>query len=329
MFEKYIFQIPMQLQPLVESGALERFGTIIKDSGSGRIVGHLQQTGAGQQVISSLMGSPFSGLDTVSSLAANAQLAGLKRMVEGLQVLQYANLGVGLAGIGVSIAGFAIVNKKLTSIQQTVEQLALTIDRNFEQLYLNQLNRDLNAIRGLLEDIEANKRLSAPKAVLISAASKLTEFRAGVRGHIEHQLQQNTFDEQLFTQLTSAMLLCDNARLEAYVLANEYDSAHYSATAIAASYSELFDDVTPYDLNQKRRVTHQLPRHDRTNMLPNKSRKAGNDNIVRGLRDVTDAAAAKPFLIEALDQRGICGPDYLDSLRHEETEPLVLVGFEG
>lgn len=328
MFEKYIFQVPKHLQPLVESGALERFGTIVKDSGTGKIVGHLQQTGAGQKIMGSLVGSPFSGLDTVSSLAANAQLAGLKRMVEGLQLLQYVNLGIGLAGIGISVAGFAIVNKKLTSIQQTVEQLALTINRNFQQLYLNQLNRDLNAIRGLLEDIEASKRLSAPKVVLVGAASKLTEVRAGVRGHIEHQLQQNAFDEQLFTQLTSAMLLCDNARLEAYVLANEYDSAHYSATAIAASYSELFDDVTPYDLNQKPRITHQHSAYDKTSILQNRSRKAGNENIVRSLRDLTDAASTKPFLIEELDQRGIYGSDYLESLRIEANEPLVLVEFE-
>lgn len=328
MFEKYIFQVPMHLQPLLESGALERFGAIIKESGTGKIVAHLQQTGAGEQVIGSLMGSPFSGLNAASSLVANAQLASLKRLVEGLQVLQYANLGIGLAGIGVSVAGFAIVNKRLTGIQRTLEQLAQTIEKKFEELYRNQLARDLNTVRGLLEDIEASKRLSAPKPVLISAASKLTEFRSGILGHIEQQLLQDGFDEQLFTQLTSAMLLCDNARLEAYVLANEYDSAYYSATAISDSYSALFDHVTPFDLSQKRRITHRRLLGDNTKALPATRESAGSENVVRGLRDITDAAATKPFLIEALDQKGISGPDYLDSLRAETAEPLVLVEFD-
>ncbi|WP_336366878.1 hypothetical protein [Marinobacter sp. C2H3] len=326
MLEKYIFEVPLRLQPLVDAGVLQRVGAIIKDTSSGRIVAHMQQTGMGQQLVGSLIGSPFNVLNTASSLVANAQLAGLKRMVEGLQILQYANLGVGLVGMGVTVAGFAIVNKKLTRIEKTVEELSQTMDRNFAQLYLNQLYRDLNGIRGVLEGIEASKRLSDPKGVLINAASRLSELRSGVRGHIEYQLQQNTFDEQLFTQLTSALLLCDNARLESYILANEYDSAHFSATAVAGSYAELFDDVTPYDLGQKRRISHRQPGGNIAATPMGKP--VGDQNIVTALRDITDAAATQPFLIEALDRKRISGPEYMASLRDESTEPLVLVRFD-
>lgn len=326
MFEKYIFQIPAKFQYGVATNALKRFGTIIKDTQTGKIVAHVQETGLGQQLVSSLTGSPFSALNTASSLVANAQLAQLKRMVEGLQVLQYANLGVGLAGIGVSVVGFAVVSKKLNSIKQTLEKLSLKIDQKFAEIYLNQLYRDLHCLRGVLEGIEATKRLSSPKAALLSAASRLSELRSGIRGHIEYQLQQNTFDEQLFTQLTSALLLSDNARVEAYLLANEYNSAHYNAVSIADSYSELFDDLTPYDLGQKRLIRHQDLRERVSGEGANKT--AGIENLVTGLRDVTDAALTKPNLIEELDVRGISGADYIRSLKDETEEPIVLLKFE-
>lgn len=327
MFEKFIFESPLRLQPAIDSRVLKRFGAIIKDTQTGKIVAHVQETSLGQQLIGSLTGSPFSALDTASSLVANAQLAQLKKMVEGLQVLQYANLGVGLAGIGVSVVGFAVVSKKLNNIKQSLEKLSLKIDQKFAELYLNQLYRDLHCLRGVLEGIEATKRLSAPKAELLSAASRLSEVRSGIRGHIEYQLQQNTFDEQLFTQLTSALLLSDNARVEAYLLADEYNSAHYNAVSIADSYSELFDGLTPYDLGQKRLVRHQDLRERVSGENANKT--AGIKNLVAGLRDVTDTALTKPLLIEELDGRGISGTEYIQSLRDETEEPIVLLTFHG
>lgn len=326
MFEKYLFQVPAEFQYGIATKSLERFGAIIKDSQTGKIVAHLQETSLGQQLVSSLTGSPFSALDTASSLVANAQLAKLKKMVEGLQVLQYANLGVGLAGIGVSVVGFAVVSKKLSSIKQTLEKLSHKIDQKFAELYLNQLYRDLHSLRGVLEGIEATKRLSAPKAELLSAASRLSELRSGIRGHIEYQLQLNTFDEQLFTQLTSALLLSDNARVEAYLLADEYDSAHYNSVSIADSYSELFDELTPYDLSQKRLIKHQDLRERASGESRNKT--TGVKNLVTGLRDVTDAAMTKPILIEELDARGIPGHHYIRSLKDETEEPVVLLRFD-
>ena len=326
MFEKYIFQVPTEFRYGIATKSLERFGSIIKDTHTGKIVAHLQETSLGQQLVGSLTGSPFSALDAASSLVANAQLARLKKMVEGLQMLQYANLGVGLAGIGVSVVGFAVVSKRLSSINQSLEKLSRKIDQKFAELYLNQLYRDLHSLHGVLEGIEATKRLSAPKAELLAAASRLSELRSGIRGHIEYQLQQNTFDEQLFTQLTTALLLSDNARVEAYLLADEYDSAHYNSVSIADSYSELFDELTPYDLSQKRVIRHQDLRERVSGEHANKT--AGINNLVTGLRDVTDAALTKPILIEQLDAHGISGPEYIRSLKDETEEPVVLLRFE-
>jgi hypothetical protein len=327
MFEKFLFEIPKHLEFGLASGRLERFGTVIKSVETGKIVAHIQETGVGQQLMSSIVGSPFSALDTASSLVANVQIARMRKMVESLQMLQYANLGIAFAGIGVSVVGFAVVSKKLNSITQSIEVLSNKIDLKFAELYLNQLHMDLHNLRGVLEGIEATKRLSNPRPELLSLASRLAELRSGMRGHIEHHLQQDSFNEQLFTQLTSALFLSDSARIEAYLLADEHESALYNAESVGKSYCELFDDITYYDLSQKKPMTRdnscvQVAKNSKQPAVCLKS-------IVTGLRDITDAALTKPFLIEDLRARGISGLDYFNSLRGETSEPFVLLQFEG
>lgn len=326
MLNNILFEIPKNLAPGIANGTLQRFGTIIKSVDSGKVVAHLQETGAGQKLVGSLVGSPFSPLDAVSSLAANVQIAQVTKMVEALKVLQYANLGVAFAGIGVSVVGFAVVNRKLNSIQQSIEMLSQKLDDKFSGLYQNLLHRDLHSIRGVLEGIEATKRLSNPKSELISAATRLAELRSGISGHLEHHVQQTTFDEQLFVQLASALFLSDNARIEAYIQANEYDSAHHNAKQVGDSYSELFDNLTAHELNQKQLVIHHDLRERVRGRVDNNTTKL--KNLITGLRDITDASLTKPYFIEDLHRRKISGPDYLNSLRNETIEPFVLLQFE-
>ena len=326
MINQFVFKIPEALGPGIIDGSLKQFGTIIKDTQTGKIVAHMQETGLGQQLFSSLVSSPFSPLDTISSVAGNFQIAQLKRLVEGLQILQYANLGVALTGVGVSVVGFAVVNSKLKRIESSIEKVSSKIDQRFAELYENQIRRDLHSLRGILERIELAKRLSDPKGELISASSRLIEVSSVIRGQLEYQVHNPFFDEYLFTQLTSALLMSDNARIEAYIMANEYDYAYHAATAVSECYSGLFDEITPFDLKNKARMRHVSLRDKADERSGNVT--VGPSNLVAGLRDITDSAITKPFLIEELWRRGIPGSDYVASLRNEKKEPIVLLEFE-
>lgn len=324
MLDNLLFEIPQHLGPGLANGSLERFGTIIKNVDTGKIIAHVQETGAGQQLMGSILGSPFSGLNLVSSLFTNVEISKVKRMVESLQLLQYANLGIAFAGIGISVVGFAVVSKKLNDIKQSIGILSHQIDQKFAELYVSQLNMDLYSLRGVLENIEATKRLSNPRSELLSSASRLAELRSGIRGHIEYQIQLDSFNEQLFTQLTSALLLADNAIIEAYLLANEHESALYNAESIGKSYSELFDNITPYDLCQKKTMVKASSHQQVAGEIA-----VNLKHLVTGLRDITDAALTKPLLIKDLKSRGISGTDYFDSLRSEASEPFVILQSAG
>ena len=49
--------------------------------------------------------------------------------------------------------------------------------------------------------------------------------------------------------------------------------------------------------------------------------------LVQAIRDVTDAALTKPFLIETLIEKGIGGRDFISALRDEKEHPLLLLGI--
>jgi len=326
MFSSIPFEVPGAFASGLADGSLTRIGTLIKNTGTGRIIAHVQETGIGQQLVSGFVGSPFSpssALNAGSSFVANAQLSQLKRMVEGLQILQYANLGVAVAGLGVSIVGFAVISMKLKKIEQSIEHLSQKIDLRFEEFYERQLRRDLSKIRGMFERIELAQRLSDPRIELHSVASSLTEASSTLRDQLEFRLSLNTFDEQLFSLLSQSMMLCDTARVEAYLLAEEFDSAHLAANNIAAVYSELFDDLSPYELAAKRQIEHSVARGKTLSEL--RRDRVGMQDLVAGVRDITDAAMTKPYLIETLEEQDISGSDYIKRLRSEREQPVLLL----
>lgn len=129
----------------------------MKEQGTGKIVAHVQETGMAQQVLSGLMGFPFSPLNTLNLASAaytNVQLNQLKIMVEGLQILQYANLGVAIAGIGVSVAGFAMITSRLKGIEGQITHLAESMRQSFQDLFDRELRSHFSHVYVLFEKAE-------------------------------------------------------------------------------------------------------------------------------------------------------------------------------
>ena len=92
MIESISFAIPTEFAAGLANGSLIRIGTLLKESGTGRIVAHIQETGLAQNLLSEMpvrmfppqLGSPAELLSLASSGYANFQLDQLKTMVEGL-----------------------------------------------------------------------------------------------------------------------------------------------------------------------------------------------------------------------------------------------------
>src|SRR5262245_15208438 len=105
------FEHPARFVAGLTTGDIIRFGSILKDAQTGQIVGHLQESGIAQSALSlatSGIASPLSlvpqAINVGTGLYTAVQVGQLKAMMETLQSLQIATLGISLVGVGVSVA---------------------------------------------------------------------------------------------------------------------------------------------------------------------------------------------------------------------------------
>ena len=320
------FEIPAKYAGDLASGSLVRAGALLKDTSSGQIVAHLQETGLAQKLINKAVISPFSplqALNTPASLVANAQLMQLKAMVEGLQTLQFVNFGATVAGIGLSAMGFVLMNRKLNSLQSQMETFASRVEDRFQELHERELRSHYSRIHGLFKQANSAHSLTNSVAEWQRISGVLADESAYFQGEVAHFIQSKIFDNELFSALSQSYVLCNNGRIECLVLARELQAAHKVSQDVASEYNNIFDPLIPIQLvhksknliSNKEMPFDQLLRNEIVDMR----------NLVNNLRDVQDVAASKPYLMETLIERGIDGYEYIQAITNEKEQALLLI----
>jgi hypothetical protein len=340
MVGNIVFEVPSQFAASILDGSAVRIGTLIKDTASGKVLAHVQETGLAQQLMSSGSLQPFSlpkiptnpmsfvadAANLASSAYANVQLNHLTKLVENLQILQFANLGFTLAGIGVSAVGFAVVIKRLNRVEKSIAELSVKVDRKFQELYERELRHCFSRIQTLYDGALQTGHLINSARDWIGIEQKLAVESGILRAEIQHLLTQDTFSPDLFSQLIQALTLGNGVRQECLLRSNETGAAHHFALTIGDQYSELFDDLSANELARKAMGNYTGP--EREEIIHFNAKKRTTTQIVQGCRDLTESALCRPLLISHLADRGITGGEYLDaiSLRNEEGILLLKTG---
>lgn len=306
------FQIPADVLGRVATGELVRYGTILKDSATGQIVRHLQETGVAQSVLSNLASGPFAPVSMVAdvmnagaSIYAGVKINQLKAMIETLQILQVATLGVSLAGVGVSVAGFYYMHKRFNSLEVRMDHFGETVRAGFESLGHRDLRKQLHLTKSLLQRAQQAKALSDPRPEYSEVAAKLADQAAYFEGEIAFTVKANgPIDAEVFWQLAQMLMLCNSVRIDCRIRTNELRHALAVSEAVSSEYNNLFTNLTPLSFGPA--VDHGLA-------------------AVRVLRDASDAAASKPYLIDYLRTQRISGSDYIEALDHEKESPYLFL----
>lgn len=312
MLKSVPFEYPTRFLADVLAGDVIRYGTILKDAGTGKIIGHMQESGVAQSLLS-MMGS---GVTSPLSLAANivnvgsgiytaVQVNQLKAMVETLQSLQIATLGVSLVGLGVSAASFLYMRKRFSLIDKKLEEISTAIETGFENQHKAAIRKQMSRTKSLIQRAEQAQALSDPRSEYAEIAGGLTEHAAYFEGEVTFLISaKGKINRELFWQLAQMLMLCNNIRIDCQLRRNELRHALTISETIAQEYQTLFDPLTP--------VSFDMPLDD-------------GINEIRVLRDITDAAACKPYLIDHLYTKRIDGRDYITSLESEKESPLLVM----
>lgn len=330
MLRDLVFSIPEKFSAGMLDGSIVRHGTLLKDAGTGRILAHVQETGLAQQALSKVgihtftpWGAATTAVDIASSGYANIQLNQLKGMVEAMQVLQYANIGVAAAGLGVSAVGFAVINRRLKSLKTDIERLGARMERHFQTLDIRHWREHFSRIQVFVDRADRAFQLAEPKSEWLMIEAKLNEESGYLTHTLQDQLNSDQFDVESFQQLTSSLLLCDSVRLKCLAQADELMLARSTANAVGMSYAELFDSVSATRLADKISRS-SAERSDDEQALFRKHQKTAQ-LMSDCLQEVTDAAISKPLLIEHLIGHKVTGRRFLEDIAAYDQHPVILL----
>jgi len=312
LFSQIPFDLPLRFLPGLATGDIVRYGAILKDAGTGRILGHLQESGVAQSLLSQALSSAASPLSLVSSVVNTGssiytaiQVRQLKAMMETLQALQIATLGVSLIGIGVSVAGFVYMRKRFNSLDGRIDKLMDAVKAGFENLEKSGFRQQMSATKSLVQRAELAKSMNDPAKEYKEVAAQLADKAAFFEGEIVFQISaRGPINHDTFWLLAQLWMLSNSVRVDCQIRANELLNAQHVSERIAGEYQGLFERIGPASFD----ADH-----------------AEGRTTVKILRDATDLAHSKPFLLDYLRTRRIAGPAYIDNLEREEEQPMLVL----
>lgn len=150
-------------------------------------------------------------------------------MVENLQLLQYANIGISAAGLGVSVIGFVLINKKLKSLELDISQISAKNGSTF-RTYTKGICVSISPSSTLFERARTTYSLTSGSGCTLKANwPKKAAFSR--RGNWPSP-DPTSFNQQWFNNMTTALALSNSARIHCLLRADEMPAAHHASLLI-------------------------------------------------------------------------------------------------
>ncbi|WP_295542366.1 hypothetical protein [uncultured Pseudacidovorax sp.] len=306
------FEIPAELLAKVSTGELVRFGSILKDAATGRIVAHVQETGLAHSLLSTVAAgipTPFTMVSELINLATGIQVARqvnqLRVLIGTLQALQVATLGATLLGVGVSVAGFIHVHRRMNALDGRMKKILDVVQAGFEDQRKWAIGKQLAQVKSLMDRARNAATLQNPTVEYREIGALLADQAA----FFDHEIKlvvsmPGKVSLTMLRQLAQALMDCNALRIDCQIRNNELRHALAISEDVAAQYQLLFNPLTPLsfdgDIQQ-------------------------GSEAIKVLRESTDASATKPYLIDQLRTRSFGGDRYLAALEQEREHPLLIL----
>lgn len=322
------FDIPASFAAQLASGEVIRVGALLKDGATGRILAHLQETGALQSALTHLSPSAFSPLGLVNTVLEGAntfQLHKLTGMVQTLQTLGMASLGVGVLGIGVSVAGTVLLSRRMAQLQQEVDQLRHELSRVASAVHQGFADIEGRDIDSLFADIKSAFEHAQSLSVQGSANSwenLVLELRklSNRCQALSNRLQTATpLPFELVQRLMVAELTCRAASVQALVWRNHMKAALVESQANADALHARLSVLNPAEF-----MARQLGASgELVQDMPAITQRTAA--LFSDLRTHGRMAQQQTLLLTTLRERSVNGEHYLRELSERSDEPLLAI----
>lgn len=331
--------VPPELVQGVASGLYKVTGSVVRDVASGRGIAFLQETGMLQTILNSVMtsgGNPIVGFANLGLGAASviqnqqikSRLAEVQSSLALLKNLQIGTLAVSGLGLGVSVAGFAVMLKRLKGIEAHLGTIEAKIDHVTKDRRSDDIRMIFADVGTQLDTVDT---LSA-RSNKVSVAEAAEQSLATSAGRLESHFQQKsdtmllgaitTADMDLLWSLAAAIRLCHEAGLRALYSIDELEAAKQLAERRAQRFLNLSQALTPDSLA---RLCAQSAQDAVSYAEARRLALPQAEVLVHGLRDSVASISSQSELAQNLIANQISGPAYLKDIADEKEEPLLML----
>jgi len=237
-------------------------------------------------------------------------------------------LAVSGLGIGVSVAGFALMLKRLKGIEVHLGTLEAKIDRI-------TMDRRSDELRTIFADVETqlgNIDTLSGRANKVGTAEAAEQVLATAAGRLELQFQQKSASVQagpttaadldMLWSLAAAIRLCHEAGSRALYSIDELEAARRLAELRAQRFLNLSQSLSPDALA---RLCAQSTQDSLSYAEARRLALPQAEVLMQGLRDSVTSISAQAELAQSLIAQQISGPAYLADVADERDVPLLVL----
>ncbi|MFZ1727766.1 MAG: hypothetical protein WBO29_15295 [Albidovulum sp.] len=330
--------VPPEVVEGVISGIYKITGSVVREVSSGRGVAFLQETSVFQSLFgSALQGvgatlqsgfNPLGLIAVVQNHQIKSRLIDVQASLTILQNLQIGTLAVSGLGLGVSVAGFAVMLKRLKGIEAHLS----TIEAKIDHVTTDRRSDDLRMIfADIGTQLDTVDTLPA-RSNKVSSALAAEQVLATSAGRLESHFQQKSdamqmglitsADMDMLWSLAAAIRLCHEAGLRALYSIDELEAARQLAERRSQRFLNLSQTLAPDSL--ARLCGQGEP--DSTSYADARQKALPQAKVlVQGLRDSVASISSQGELARTLISSGISGPVYLGEITDEQEVPLMLL----
>lgn len=306
------FDTPAQLFASEVSGAIRRYGAILKDEATGRIVGHVQETGALHKVIQTGLSFDPSGATGLIGIAQNAaitsKLNAMQAMMGTMQMLQVATLASSVIGIGVTAASTAMILHRLDQVDKALVGIETSVASLPDKWREMDLRSKIVTVRTSLERLQEAEVRPDAEAVVKSVEERLSYAFDEIYDGLAEVVIQVRVDAGMVRSLLASLALCGSAQIKSLLWLDMKEAAEIRARRQVAKLENL-TFLMPRDLMVDRFG------HDQATAL----------GVSQDFSEIRLRTASQPSLARTLITRDINGREYVERIEQEETEPYLLL----
>jgi len=307
------------------SKVLMRLGPMIFDRNSGKPEAIIQEAGTFQPTLGTgghggILLSPAELLTTIQK--GNAELAA---MLRGLQMLNVASLAAAVVGIGVSVAGFALVLNRLKQVQLTLEGIkddAAMARLVAERVDLRASRENWARTQALLKLAEAAWHHTDPvprwKELMNPLFQQQTFEQCLVGSEAGRSiLLDNRFEFEEAVQAYESTLILASAHSQTLLLVGQERAALHHAEEFHKWHTELIVPIDPVDMVN--------PRVSATDADERSRRRRKAESFKQHALEIDRQLAGRVQLVRYLIDKGVSGRAYIEAAREQTGSPILLL----